>query len=430
MADTARMERELRELRAVLRQHPELYKKYYLTECVTALKRTVLFGDMPDETLMTLAKRMTRHTFPEGTLLTRQQIDVADAFVIAEGEVRRWVNGEGDRLQVVQTFCPNSVGTLHLYNVAAESRFNAECVTDVVAYSIHRTDLDQLIATTPAMSQHIIRALSGYIRSRSSMYATPLLEQKAVKTSITATTLAATCESFYRSGMNALINARISGKPVGRFFPDMHIQTPVRVVYINGIKQIRVLLSDVDTHQYQRPDVVRMLLSFVPGVIMCPFSSVLEAANAKDKNPEPLARRWTRGFAPRLVREVVFGIGMNQLADFCTERATFVENAHLKGWLGSCTAGVLAGYLSHVPHNLSAMKLFSPEKTYGELWKELYSRSIVHVPAWTPPAAVPHMAKVYAVLFPIGVVRRSVQIGGTFVIINGITFSFRHKNWY
>jgi len=35
--------------------------------------------------------------------------------------------------------------------------------------------------------------------------------------------------------------------------------------------------------------------------------------------------------------------------------------------LGSLMAGVTAGYLSHVPHNMSTLKLLSPNKSYGQL---------------------------------------------------------------
>jgi len=42
-------------------------------------------------------------------------------------------------------------------------------------------------------------------------------------------------ESFYRSGLNAAMNAKLSGQ-WGALFPNMHIQCPARIAYINGFK--------------------------------------------------------------------------------------------------------------------------------------------------------------------------------------------------
>lgn len=58
---------------------------------------------------------------------------------------------------------------------------------------------------------------------------------------------------------------------------------------------------------------------------MTPVSSMLEACNAGHSNPEPLSRRWTRGIGPRGVREVIFGLGINQLSDYCEERVPLAD---------------------------------------------------------------------------------------------------------
>ena len=43
-------------------------------------------------------------------------------------------------------------------------------------------------------------------------------------------------------------------------------------------------------------------------------------------------------------------------------------------------AGVTAGYLSHVPHNLSSLKLMNPSKSYGLLFSELLAKSEARLP--------------------------------------------------
>lgn len=105
-------------------------------------------------------------------------------------------------------------------------------------------------------------------------------------------------------------------------------------------------------------------------------------------NSEPLYRRWMRGFAPRAVREVIFGVGLNQLSDFFEERwKPFVSNPTFANAAGSLTAGVVSGYLSHVPHNLSAYKLMDPSRSYGEHFRRFVDTSVPEalVPNSLPP---------------------------------------------
>lgn len=79
----------------------------------------------------------------------------------------------------------------------------------------------------------------------------------------------------------------------------------------------------VTPENYSNPNAVRLAAAITPGVLMTPFSSILEASNAGHANPEPLYRRWTRGLVPRTSREVIFGIGLNQLSDYCEERVPY-----------------------------------------------------------------------------------------------------------
>ncbi len=44
-----------------------------------------------------------------------------------------------------------------------------------------------------------------------------------------------------------------------------------------------------------------------------------------------------------------------------------IENIFMRTMAGSMMAGVAAGYLSHVPHNISTMKLLNPSLTYSQV---------------------------------------------------------------
>lgn len=419
------LEAENRDLREALRFYPELFTKLYEARAIQALKSTVMFSGATEEELRELAKTMERVEFKAGSMMVREDCEMNDAFVIYSGDVRRWVTESG-KTMVVNTYCNKSIGLLHFYNRADKSRFNAECVTDVVAFRLKRESLDKVMEKNPHLAHSIIRDLSFYIRSSTSKGHTPLTEQKSYRVSFLATSFAAFVESFYRSFMNNFINQAITGQK-GPWFPHMHVQAPVRIVYVNGLKQIRGFLDTVDLSGNPNAWLYRMLFTMVPGVVMCPFSSVLEASNAH-VNKEPLHLRWMRGFAPRLAREILFAIGMNQLADYFTERSR-VENPHLRNAVGSISAGVCSGYFSHMPHILSTKKLYEPQKSYKVLFDDVWKSQLHRVPEIFPESAKPAVAKVMAVAFPVGVIRRSLQISGTFIVINGIIYVLRDKNW-
>jgi hypothetical protein len=126
---------------------------------------------------------------------------------------------------------------------------------------------------------------------------------------------------------------------------------------------------------------LRLFMAIAPGVIMTPISSVLEASNAGHLNNEPMATRWLRGIVARCGREIVFGLGLNQLSDYWEERwqellgrdktSPVISNA-----AGSLTAGVISGYFSHVPHNISTYKLLEPHRSYIDLYSMFVDRSV------------------------------------------------------
>jgi hypothetical protein len=99
-----------------------------------------------------------------------------------------------------------------------------------VCYSIDRADLLELL-DNPAIGKEVIYNLNLEIRRQhlgaSEMGRTPLLEQHGKENPILAISIAASIESFYRSAMNAGINAALSGQtkiPAGALFPNMHLQ--------------------------------------------------------------------------------------------------------------------------------------------------------------------------------------------------------------
>jgi len=121
--------------------------------------------------------------------------------------------------------------------------------------------------------------------------------------------------------------------------------------------------------------------------------------------------------------KVIFGVGLNQLSDFCEERVpeSLSERKVIRNGIGSVAAGIVAGYFSHVPHNLSTMKLLQPGVSYSTHFSRLVDQAEAKVPKHLPSGARRTLSSVRALLWPTGVMIRSTQIIGSFVILNGVS---------
>eukprot|EP00045_Choanoeca_perplexa_P015950 m.207941 g.207941 ORF g.207941 m.207941 type:complete len:299 (+) comp17125_c2_seq2:362-1258(+) len=248
--------------------------------------------------------------------------------------------------------------------------------------------------------------------------------------SLLSVSAAASVEAFYRSLMNAQINHALTGVK-GPLFPQMHVQLPTRVLYINGFKGVRRLIDDRFLPENASPfDTTRLACAVAPGIIMTPVSSVLEACNA-NLNPEPLHTRWLRGITARCGREVIFGLGLNQLSEHFELQMPSGYSPALRNAMGSMAGGVVAGYLSHVPHNLSTMKLMNPSRSYLELFKMFSARkmtSVTFIPE-SMPIARSTAAMVLSLVAPAGLLVRTTQVVGSFIILNGIINAMAGVRW-
>ena len=132
--------------------------------------------------------------------------------------------------------------------------------------------LKLLYEQNPTLAIGAIHSLSLGVRALTNHLRTPLLEQtsRVVEnpvTGILATSAGALVESYYRAGLNSLINFRLMGTSgmSKSFFPNMHVQIPTRIVYINGIKQVR---QHLEPYVYNASDLTRFGLACVPGLLM------------------------------------------------------------------------------------------------------------------------------------------------------------------
>eukprot|EP01103_Thecamoeba_quadrilineata_P019316 TRINITY_DN7767_c0_g1_i1.p1 TRINITY_DN7767_c0_g1~~TRINITY_DN7767_c0_g1_i1.p1 ORF type:complete len:406 (+),score=64.22 TRINITY_DN7767_c0_g1_i1:138-1355(+) len=386
-------------------------------DAVALLKGSTIFRYCTNEDLLTIAQHLKKRVFQKGEKLLEQGQPTHHMYVIVSGSILR-LRKENDQIhQIDHHTHTTTVNSLHI--LRKENAFSTvEANSDVLhTYVLESDDFRKELERNPRFSRDVIFSLSKEVRKQTKVMRTPLLEQQSKKIRYFYVSVAAAIESFYRSALNSLLNAKLLGQKLPTsWFPNMAVQLPTRILYINGFKGIRSVLDEYAPPPEETRDLFRLGLVVTPGLIMTPISSILEACNA-DKNPEPIHRKWIRGYVPRALREVIFGVGLNQLSDYCEERVP-ARNTLIKSVLGSMIAGAIAGYLSHVPHNLSTMKMIDPSKTYLEHFHKFsqhWSSKLHQV----PPKIRPIASGVLAVVLPRGVMIRTTQITGSFIILNG-----------
>ncbi|CAI5737045.1 unnamed protein product [Peronospora destructor] len=383
-----------------------------MDDCMQAASNSGMFALCSEPTLRKICARTKAVTYPKNAVVYHQGDTQTEMLLLKAGSVEstKIIEGQEHTLEVMTRGAVNSNHAL----VQDPAAVTVRCLTPVSGFTLQSVALNEVLEGKTA-SREVMHSLSKEIRRQASLLQTPLFEQHAKPTPYFATSVAASTESFYRSGMNSLLNARLTGQPVAKLFPEMHLQIPTCIVYINGFKGIRHLLEkNVNADSYEYPLLVRLTEAVAPGVIM---------------TPESLSTRWIRGTAPRMLREVIFGVGLNQLSDYFEERLSVTSSPAMNNAFGSMMAGVVCGYLSHVPHNLSTMKLMHPQKSYGEHMDDFIRRAEVRVPTTVSPRQRYVAATAMALLFPKGLTVRTSQIVGSFIILNGTINSLKEVDF-
>lgn len=395
--------------------------------CKKLLEECEMFEKVSASGLSKLVNKMKYKVLGHNEILLKQDEPVDKFFLLESGDlVRTREDPETARTHTVEfAIKARSIGTMRILE-SAPSTTTVKCVSDSCKlFEMQRDDFLRLLRKDPDLSVRIIEGLSTEVRNSSRKYQTPLLQQKQQEVNVTAVSIAAGIECYYRSMMNSFLNARLTGV-TSELFPNMHIQVPNRIFYICGFKMLRASFDKhVNPDSFENPTTVRWLAALTPGIVMTPISSVLEASNAGHMNSEPMMKRWMRGVVPRAGREIIFGMGLNQLSDYFEERVQpfFPDNAIAANATGSLLAGTISGYFSHVPHNLSTLKLLEPHKSYRELNTLFIDRSVPPavermVGQW-PPLGKSIARPVFAYVFPRGLMIRTTQIIGSFMILNG-----------
>ncbi|GAX26177.1 hypothetical protein FisN_18Hh295 [Fistulifera solaris] len=393
--------------------------------CEKLLRECEMFHKVQPKHLSAIAQLMDYKVLTKGQVLLQQDQPSDRFFLLESGNIKRKrVDGDGKTHNVEFAIKAKSINSMRI--ISGEPSFSTVTCTSAEChlFEMKRERFLNMLQEKPELSVQIAEGLCEELRKGSKKYSTPMLEQTQTEVNLSAVSIAAGIESYYRSALNAKINQSLTGVKAS-YFPNMHIQVPTRITYICGFKLLRSYFDqNVQPEAYNNNETaVRLGTAVAPGIIMTPVSSILEATNAGHLNPEPMHTRWMRGIVPRAGREIIFGVGLNQMSDYFQERLEPLtgNNPMLANALGSLSAGVVSGYLSHVPHNLSTLKLLDPTASYGQLYAKFVQTSVPpsveHIIAHWPAQTL--VRSVLATLWPRGVMVRTAQIVGSFIILNG-----------
>lgn len=408
---------------------------------------------------------MNIRSLKRNDILLTQGSNVDSFYLLKDGEIRReFLDPDTGKMHAIEfQIKSKSINTMRVLS-GDPAHSTVKCNHDTCTlFEMPRQRLLKMLKEEhPDIGVGIATSLSGHIRACSKKYKTPTLgPNEQIIQQMPAVMIAAGIESYYRSALNAQVNRVLTGVKAD-LFPNMHIQVPMRIAYIAGFKGLRAYIDqyddDAESHYVDNDGgdskVIgtgndynvasgkfwrRLGITIAPGVIMTPLSSVLEASNAGHMNKEPMATRWMRGITARCGREILFGLGLNQLTDIFQERFRYPESPMLSNMVGSLMGGVVSGYLSHVPHNLSTYKLLEPHRSYPDLYKNVFvERSVppfleryltrqaqMQVNGGGTAAVVTFSGSqqairfIAATIFPKGLMVRTVQIVGSFIILNG-----------
>jgi len=411
------------------------------SRCEEMLSQAAMFLKVKPRHREMIVNKMYKHTLRKNETLINQDDTIDRFFLVESGEIRRTRIDEGKKEHnVMYPLTTKTIGSMRVIEGdPSYSTVTCDSPQGCTLYGMMRHDLLGLLHRSPEMTIDIANGLSQELRAGNRKFETPLLQQKepsGVALNDSAVAIAAGTESYYRSILNAILIARLSGGKRGDLLPNMHIQVPVRIAYVTGFKGLRKYLEEsplLAKAEDEHRTLVGLTRAVSPGIIMTPISSVLEASNAGHMNPESMwTRRWMRGIVPRAGREIIFGIGLNQLSDYFEERLLQTSNIigtnnnkMMANAMGSLAAGAVAGYFSHIPHNLSTLKLLEPHKSYPMLYQKFVDSSVPPfvesmVKPWSSsPIARSFTRILFATICPRGVMIRTVQIVGSFMILNG-----------
>ena len=211
--------------------------------CVSLLAQCEMFQKVPPDLLAEISTLMTLRTFRRNEVVIKQDAPSDRFFLLESGEIsRKYINPEDGKTHTVEYAIKaksiNSMKVLSGDPVYATVKCRSD---ECKLYEMQRQVFLDLLVSKPQIATKIAEGLCEEVRHSSRKYRTPLLQQRQQEVNVPAVAIAAGIESYYRSALNAMLNARLTGVK-SDLFPNMHIQVPTRIAYI--VSRLRTAFDD------------------------------------------------------------------------------------------------------------------------------------------------------------------------------------------
>lgn len=192
--------------------------------CERLLSNCEMFQKVPSKTISQLARNMTARVVGKNEKFVFQGRPVDSFFLLESGEIKRkFVDPQGRSHNVEFAIKAQSINSMRV--VSGEQSFSTvKCVSEQCKlYEMKRDVFLKMLRQQPELSTSILEGLCEQLRIGSKKYATPLLEQQNKDdVNVPAVSIAAGIESYYRSALNSMLNARLTGVK-SELFPNMQV---------------------------------------------------------------------------------------------------------------------------------------------------------------------------------------------------------------
>jgi hypothetical protein len=185
--------------------------------CEQLLEQAEMFSKVPPHLRKVLVKQFKKRELSHNEQLLKQGEPSDRFFLIESGNIHRTnVDPEHGKTRTVE-FAIKAASINSMRVLSGDPVFTTtRCASEHCrVYEMLRENFLETLKENPDITVAIAEGLCEEIRTGSRKYVTPLLEQQQQGVNVPAVAIASGIEAYYRSALNAMLNARLTGVKAG-----------------------------------------------------------------------------------------------------------------------------------------------------------------------------------------------------------------------